>query len=96
MMDAFGFFAPTFLEVVRTYKCYFVILWTAGWVVGTIRGGGDTHTLPALIEKKNQLALTNSEDAKTSHLYTLMPLISGCAHAPEPPGETFTAFLVAC
>ena len=54
-MDAFGFFAPTFLEVVRTYKCYFVILWTAGWVVGTIRGGGDTHTLPALIEKKNQL-----------------------------------------
>ena len=66
-------------------------------------GGGDNqrwwgHSYPTCFnrKKKSTFALTNSEDAKTSHLYTLMPLISGCAHAPEPPGETFTAFLVAC
>ena len=49
---------------------------TAGWEVGILRGGGDTQTLPAVIEKKiKRFGFTGGGNTKISlvPLYTLVP-----------------------
>ena len=53
---------------------------TAGWVVGTLIGGGDTQTLLALIEKIEHFAPTGDRGCKNISLMF------------ESPGETLTIF----
>ena len=43
--------------------------------------GGDTQTIPAVIESFELFALRGSEDTKTSCVHL---------HPTEPPGESFT------
>ena len=54
--------------------------------MGTLGGGGDTHTTPVFF------ALTGGGDAKTSCScpHAPAPLSSTCALASELLGETFT------
>ena len=59
----------------------------AGCAGGTLRGGVDTQTLLAIIEKIELFALTDGRDAQTSHSHPSCPL---APHVPKSPGESFT------
>ena len=49
LSGCFRLFAPKFWEVVGTYKWYFCHPIDADWDMGILKGGGDTQTLPPVM-----------------------------------------------
>ena len=67
--------------------CHFT---NADWVVGALKDGGNTETLPALIKFIQLFTCRGGGDAKTSSPCLLLPLVSARTPMQVPPCETFT------
>ena len=52
LVVAFGFLFQNFWSWWGPMNSILSLIMTAGWVVGTLRGGGDNQTVPVVIEKK--------------------------------------------
>ena len=80
LVFAFGFFCSKMLGGGFDLQMLFCHSLTAGWVVGTLRGGGDTQTLPAVIERVWTFCTRRWWEHKNILLINVLVPTSACSH----------------